>query len=221
MLIILIIIAMLAACVYIHFSAGKRLARILTKAFASCCFVGIALYRLRTGTPEPADRLLLWGLCCGLLGDVLLSLRRTFPVFKDPFFIAGLAVFAIGHFFYLNYFSCIGTVRFFGLAAGLILFAVLSFGKYIFAIQLGNKEPAVSVYLALLGLLCGLSAGNMLTGGAPLRFHLFAASLFFTCSDMLLGLSYFGKQQYRYSHAASSAAYYLAQIMFAAAVCAR
>lgn len=148
--------------------------------------------------------LVIFGLVCGLVGDILLDLKYIDRERTDGYSYAGFIAFGIGHVFYitaltLNYYN--GKVLF--LVLGIFLDLIMSFLTIMLEKPLKleyGKFKTISFIYAL-GLF-GTFGGSLFLAIAnnfavmPLNLFFIGAALF-AASDLILSGTYFGKGKER------------------------
>ena len=182
---------------------------VLLKSAVSALFILLALCAWFGGARGELPALLglfvLPGLLFGLLGDIWLDLKFVFPQEDRAFTLAGFAVFALGHVFYI-----IGLNMQF-LPAGKPLYAVVpivlgallgvgnAFLEKPMKLRYGKMKPIVAVYGALLFAMV-LTAGSLALahGWRETTLNLFfIGGVLFALSDLVLSGTYFGEGKER------------------------
>ncbi|MGI6607912.1 MAG: lysoplasmalogenase family protein [Erysipelotrichaceae bacterium] len=79
----------------------KYLLAVVLKATASLIFVILGLICSQESTDSEFAKMVIIGLVCGMLGDILLNLRYLFKKIEVIIFLVGILVFSAGHVFYL------------------------------------------------------------------------------------------------------------------------
>ena len=141
------------------------------------------------------------GLAFGLMGDIWLDLKFVYTQDDAPLTYAGFAVFGVGHILYqlgmLLQFP-VGEKALW-LLAPLVLAIALGFGNAAMEkpmkLRFGPMKPVVIVYGFLLFLTVLLSGTLALLHGwsQPALNVLFAGSVLFAASDLVLSRTYFGE----------------------------
>ena len=221
---ILTFFAVIAAVVYTMLGAEASIpAKRISKAAASVLFfaLGNTCFFVNMSTVFDQIRcegLILFGLLFGVIGDILLSFRHSFPVWTDVNFIRGMLAFLIGHFFYLFCFNQIYGLGLFQIIISIVILFFMVFLSKCFKLAFGNKAIAIVFYMAMLSFLIGMSIGNAIIIPSLLSYWMAAASILFVFSDSTLALTYFGHQKYKKLDRISTASYYSAQILFALSI---
>lgn len=185
---------------------------VLAKTFASFCFVTFALFlfnskNIANANINLASTLLICGLVCGLIGDILLDLKVVYPFHENKYLPAGMTAFGIGHLFYIpaiilfvsnevNVFTSyllplillvVGSV-----VATLLIWLLstkvlkLNYGKFTWIVNIYSflliSVTALAVFLAIINT-------SLVT---------ILLAVFFGCfllSDLILSTQYFGRKQ--------------------------
>lgn len=92
--------------IYLRVTKGG-LAGVFSKTFASFCFIALSLFLLAQKIGLNAHFsygaiLLVLGLVCGLIGDILLDLKVVYNFNKGQFLYAGMTSFLVGHLCYIG-----------------------------------------------------------------------------------------------------------------------
>ena len=207
---------------------------IVTKALASFGFVALGLFLMATKAGQNdfsrySSIVILCGLVCGLIGDVLLDLKVVYPFHEDKYLTFGMLSFLFGHLFFIG---SMGVI-FAGNATKAIIFPVI-FIVIISAIFAVGIWFVTSRYMHLdygkHALLSTIYAGVLLFTtifSIYLAFSTMLTSLFimavgfvlFLASDLVLSLQYFGgKQSVKSLIILNHSLYYLAQILIAVSI---
>ena len=207
---------------------------IVTKALASFGFVALGLFLMATKAGQNdfsrySSIVILCGLVCGLIGDVLLDLKVVYPFHEDKYLTFGMLSFLFGHLFFIG---SMGVI-FAGNATKAITFPII-FIVVISAIFAVGIWFVTSRYMHLdygkHALLSTIYAGVLLFTtifSIYLAFSTMLTSLFimavgfvlFLASDLVLSLQYFGgKQSVKSLIILNHSLYYLAQILIAVSI---
>lgn len=207
---------------------------IVTKALASFGFVALGLFLMATKAGQNdfsrySSIVILCGLVCGLIGDVLLDLKVVYPFHEDKYLTFGMLSFLFGHLFFIG---SMGVI-FAGNATKAITFPII-FIVVISAIFAVGIWFVTSRYMHLdygkHALLSTIYAGVLLfttVFSIYLAFSTMLTSLFimavgfllFLASDLVLSLQYFGgKQSVKSLIILNHSLYYLAQILIAVSI---
>ena len=224
-------IAIVLAGLFIYIRVTKdKIYGVIAKTVASLAFIGMgigAFYAL----PMPRSLIfIILGAVFGLVGDILLDLKRAQSEFNDIYLLSGMGSFALGH---LSYF------------AGVLLFALDDFifvpipilvavggGIVISALSVGLAKPLglkygkftipSAVYAFLLGFMVVFTL--MLGIQTDAYYYVaFVGMLLFLASDLILSKQYFGGEvngqplaENKLLTIINHALYYLAQIVIMA-----
>lgn len=160
------------------------------KGVTSGWFVVIALvnlhYARRKGLSRPALPLLITvGLVFGLLADVLLS----------HFFILGILSFALGHVLYVIAFCRMEKIRrtdFFCIVPAVALSLLVAVGTPWIRITDPLLQKLLVGYAVLIGCMLGKAVANLPRHRTVFGWLIFAGSILFWFSDLMLAVSMFG-----------------------------
>lgn len=158
----------------------------------------------------------------GLVGDVMLDLKLIYPKDDSYFTYAGFISFLLGHFLYIGYFlimypiALIGYSFIFGLA-GMIVFVVLM-TENTMRLNYGKFRVISSVYAYILSYIMFLTLwiGFEYHQNGILWFGFGMVS--FIISDLILSLSFFGKDEKKWMIIGNYVFYYGAQLMLASSL---
>lgn len=140
--------------------------------------------------------LILAGQIFGLLGDVFLDLKYTYPQDSHPYTIWGFLTFLTGHLFFIAFLiiqhSAYLLFMIFSLAIGIIVAIILYFGaEKIAKLILGQYRLISAFYIGVLCTVTVLSLLVSISGGLSEQWILTAGLLFFLASDAVLSQIYF------------------------------
>ena len=203
----------------------------LIKSVVSTLFIAVGVYGMHVSVPNaggnPIGPLVGMGLACGLLGDIWLDLKYVFPEHDQTFTYAGFAAFSIGHVLYIAGM----LVRFFPpdgiayvlvpIALGVVLSVVNAALEKPMKLDYGRMKPVVIAYGILLFTTMLLSGSLALSHGLqePALNLLFAGSVLFAISDLVLSGTYFGMGHERpVDFVLNYFTYYPAQFLIATAL---
>lgn len=220
----LIIVSIILAGLFIVLRATKGgMIGILTKTLASFGFVTSAIVGLIvsdiTGLAKVSLGLIVIGLLCGMIGDIVLDLKVVYPNNDKYYLNAGMLAFFVGHIFYVVSFSLLvldkiklGLPLIIAVSSSIIitLFIVLSskkmglnFGKFLIQTILYTLILSFTMIYTLVI--------SIMTGSLWL---LFIAMLLFFLSDVVLSFQYFGgKLSSKLLIVVNHSLYYMAQIL--------
>ena len=229
---ILIVCAAISLVLYVREKIrAYSLKAALIKSVVSALFIAVGVYGMFVSAPNagenPIGPLIVMGLVCGLLGDIWLDLKYVFPEHDRAFTYAGFAAFGVGHVLYIAGM----LVRFFppdGIAyvlAPIALGTVLSFVNAVLEkpmkLDYGRMKPVVVAYGILLFTTMLLSGSLALCHDLqePALNLLFAGSVLFAASDLVLSGTYFGTGHERpIDFVLNYFTYYPAQFLIATAL---
>ncbi len=194
------------------------------KAATSFCFVGLGFYaREKSGDAAgnyPA--LVISGLLAGLLGDIVLGIRRIDAKRKTTYFIFGSALFFVGHIFYAAAFLTFSASKpYLYLLTGIVMAALIIITTNLSGVKCGKLKFLNYVYVLPLSFLIAVTGLNIIHNFTRINTILFAGAVSFALSDILLYFIYFagiGEKNIQKIKAVNIAAYYLAQTLFAVSI---
>ena len=187
----------------------------IMKGSASLMFVIIGLLALKNPDCSPAFlRLIVIGLVCGMIGDILLNLRFVFAEQGQKIFLAGIAVFLAGHILYL-----VALIPYAShLAVAVIIGAALAAGLlyYIFKTMEVKKAFKIFgvVYLGAVIIMTCLAIDGAIMGGTSAWIFAVGAVLF-TLSDIVLIFNTFSGVTKFSLRITNLSLYYLGQLLIA------
>ena len=196
----------------------------IIKLVTSLLFVALGIYLyIYKGNPNVGLFIILGG-TFGLLGDVVLGLKRIFKKINKQLILAGLFFFAVGHILYdtglfINYYISgypvviiipIVLAPVLGIATTLLL-------KNLAHLKLGKFKYIGMFYFAAVTSLVTVSFSLLALHGFANTFLgiFFAGSVLFAASDMILTKTYFRENVKKYDLISTTICYYLAQFIIA------
>ena len=208
---------------------------VFAKAGASVGFlmVGVAAIFDRLQDPFPIiinqtfnhwSMFILIGLVFGMLGDVFLDLKFVHLDRADAYTFAGFGTFMLGHLMYLatiwNTMSFPIWVVFIALVFGAVVSLVIVFGERKLAVKYGKFKAISAVYGGLLAFEVAMCGGTVYsTGLSTGSVLLFAGTVLFLISDLILSGTYFGENKNTKGYVlANHITYYAAQYCIASAL---
>ena len=193
---------------------------VVFKGLSSLCFVvmGIAFTLLSGSTLF--DRLVVCGLACGFVGDVIMSMRRVYKDKATTIFVAGGAVFMLCHIMYLCALIRISSHKPQCIIAGVVIGAllVLIFGR---KLEIEKKVKAFgSLYIIMVSCMMCFAFDMVISTGQYGAVVFSVGAIFLLMSDVILVLNQFGQHK-RHQHSfriISLMFYYVGQLMIAASL---
>ena len=218
MQLIAMIILTPACCVaansYLEASAAKQHKKaVRLKSAASACFVGVGIIAVTGCWYSRFGYLVLAGLSCGFIGDVLLGMRFVYRKKFNLFFCLGTAFFAAGHVLYIIALLSF-TVKTLSVAIPYTVIGVSLSVLYAKKqrIKAGKYTLVGAAYITLVVFMAGCAAGCAVYALSPGTILFAIGGLFFAVSDNLLAANCLGKTHTVDRDRALHILYYSAQI---------
>ena len=197
----------------------KYVGAVVLKGLAAVIFCCIGMFAMATAAVNQSfARLVVFGLCFGALGDVLLNLRFVFPTVGQKIFLAGVAAFLTGHILYLCAIVPLSQNLTVCLIAGVVLAAALL--TWIFrtlTVKLAFKIFGV-LYIGAIVLMTAVAIGNVVTAPGTAAWMHAVGAVLFTLSDIVLIFNTFGKEQKFSLRITNLSLYYLGQLLIASSL---
>ncbi len=233
-LIIGICVCALATGIFLFYRIKKGgLAGLFSKTVASFCFVLLALILAVTKLQTSyyggvAIALLIAGLVCGLIGDVLLDLKVMYAFHENQYLVGGMLAFFVAHVFNISaLLTIIGSqvelllkwqplLIIVGACFVLMLIMWLASTKLL-KLNYGKHTLLVNAYTFILFLTTAISIYSCFLGLKIFMPFVAIGFVFFLLSDLVLSTQYFGgKQKSAGLTMVNHLLYYIAQIIIAA-----
>ena len=214
--ILLALAGMLIQAVFIAVEHRKKyVPAVMLKGTAAAVFCVIGILAMSKAANQDFAGLVVWGLCFGALGDILLNLRFVFPKTGQKIFLAGVAAFLTGHILYLCAILPLSSDPVPCLVTGVILVAALL--TWIFrtlTVKLAFKIFGV-LYIGAIVLMTAVAIGNVLANPSTAAWMHAAGAVLFTLSDIVLIFNTFGREQRFSMRITNLSLYYLGQLLIA------
>lgn len=207
---------------------------IVTKALASFGFVALGLFLMATKAGQNdfsrySSIVILCGLVCGLIGDVLLDLKVVYPFHEDKYLTFGMLSFLFGHLFFIGSMGVIfaGNVTkaiIFPVIFIVIISAIFAVGIWFVTsrymhLDYGKHALLSTIYAGVLLFTTIFSIYLAFSTVLTSLFIMAVGFLLFLASDLVLSLQYFGgKQSVKSLVILNHSLYYLAQILIAVSI---
>jgi len=196
---------------------------LLFKTLTSFLFICLAFFSFIVNfNPEVTwyFMLIMMGLVCGLIGDIVLDLKILYKESSSLYQHAGMAAFLIGHCFYLTalfiYFGFHITPLLAALALALVIMLVS-----VLVLRFEFKEHTINTYLysiALSYFMTHAAYAAVKTGFTVSTVMMFAGAVLFLLSDLVLVLTYYDKRDSKPFIAVNHILYYGAQYLIAMSI---
>lgn len=194
----------------------KYLLADILKGSASLIFVLIG-YQAFLVTNNAFNRLFLYGLIFGMIGDILLNLRYVFPKHGQKIFLVGILAFLIGHILYLL--ALIPQARHVWIWYCIAIGALAAICLLIYIFRTMEVKPAFKIfgvfYLGAVFIMTAIAIGIAIF--VPNRRSVLYAigAVLFTASDVVLIFNTFSGVTKFSMRIANLSLYYLGQILIA------
>ena len=194
----------------------KYLLADILKGSASLIFVLIG-YQAFLVTNNALNRLFLYGLIFGMIGDILLNLRYVFPKHGQKIFLVGILAFLIGHILYLL--ALIPQARHVWIWYCIAIGALAAICLLVYIFRTMEVKPAFKIfgvfYLGAVFIMTAIAIGIAIF--VPNRRSILYAigAILFTASDVVLIFNTFSGVTKFSMRIANLSLYYLGQILIA------
>ena len=192
---------------------------LLLKTLTSLIFIitaGMAFYLTNYSRPD-FFALIVIGLACGLIGDIVLDLKMMYKESDAIYTYSGFTAFFIGHIFYI-YANCI-LFEFNWLAVPIaaVVTALIVGGAPMLKLKFGKFLIPVVAYSLLLVFFTANSLINAINAKifTDAAWLTFAGAAAFLVSDLILSMTYFGGKNNGILIISNHAVYYAAQFALA------
>lgn len=222
--IILASVTFLIACLFmfIRTTQGTGLRALLLKTLASFSFVvlGIIVCFDKCDYMSVEFAFLIIGLVAGMLGDIFLDLKYTYPEHYNQYTSAGIVAFSICHLCYLAFIIFVSNASLLmpciiasAVAICAVLF-ILLFGKSLLKLDFGEHKLLSLIYTAILFFVVGFSVVITISN---VNFILFTVGeALILVSDLILSMIYFGNKRHsKFLSNLNHTLYYAGQILIA------
>jgi len=213
---------LVAMFIAIRAKHGACIAGLMAKTIASFAFVMTAIFGLMAVKDLEISNyvLVVLGLLCGMVGDIVLELKVIYKKDSDSYLPYGMIAFGLGHIFYfasITFFAKdagVDTVlpMLIAFGAGVILTAVtLLVASKVMKLNFGEFFPHTMFYTFILTF---VTVFALIIGFSIPLILIMALGLFLILvSDLILSMQYFGgKEDSTILHILNHSIYYLGQI---------
>ena len=185
---------------------------VILKGLASLCFVLLGLKAYQGGS---MPKLIVIGLICGCIADILLNLRWVFEKKGQTIFLAGILVFLAGHIMYLAAVLPLAGGWLPCLLIGTALTALLM--KWIFARIAAKMVLKIFgiIYIGTIVMLNCTAIRNLILDPNTFTAVFALGAFLFLISDIVLILNTFGGKPQFKMRAANLGLYYAGQLLIA------
>ncbi len=227
---IAVCLALVAIFIFIRVKKGG-VEGVATKVLASFGFVALALFlsAMKVGQnvySRYATTLIICGLVCDLIGDVLLDLKVIYPFHEDKYLSCGMTSFLVGHLFFNGAMALLfvdqnanslGIPLIIILVVSAILAVILWFvTSHFMHLNYGSHAILSTIYAGVLLFTTIFSIYLAVVTLNQSMFIFAVGFVLFLASDLVLSLQYFGgKQSQKSLIIINHMLYYFAQILIA------
>ncbi|MCR5716623.1 MAG: lysoplasmalogenase [Lachnospiraceae bacterium] len=196
----------------------KSIPAVIFKGLASCMFILLGVLGMGLCSDVSFAEMIVCGLICGGIGDVLLNLRFVFTKVGQKIFLAGIAAFLIGHIIYFAALVPKSQYLAVSIVIGVIVTIVLL--KWMFSRIEAQKAFMIFgvLYIGAIVLMTVTSAGIAFGDPALGTIMYFIGAVAFLISDIVLIFNTFGKNQRFRMRIVNLSAYYLGQLLIALSI---
>lgn len=216
---VLCILGMVLQATFIAVEHDKKMVpAVILKGSASVVFVIIGSIAFGKCINTSFGRMVLIGLICGALGDILLNLRYLSEKNAQKIFLAGIAVFFAGHIMYLAALIPLSRNLLLSFVIGVICAACLL--AYIFTklkIKVAFKIFGI-FYIGAIVVMTAVAIGNLLAAPESACIMFAIGAVLFTISDVVLIFNTFGDKTTFSRRIVNLSCYYVAQLLIACSV---
>jgi uncharacterized membrane protein YhhN len=196
---------------------------LLYKTVASFLFVSVAFVAFMVNPGQdvaPFAMIIMMGLICGLIGDILLDLKIIYKESSSLYLHAGMVAFLVGHLFYvaalIGYFGFNWIPLVIALALAVIIMCV---SKFILKFDFAEHTVDTYAYSFVLSYMMTQACyAAIVQGFTACTVLLAAGSILFLLSDLVLSMTYYGNKDSRVFIAANHILYYAAQFTIALSI---
>lgn len=197
--------------------AGDLSKATLRKGLASLVFVALGFYCLAMA-PSLYGAIIVIGLVCGLIGDVLLNLRLTLEAPKsNQVFAAGVVAFVLGHLLYIAALLMQGASIWIWLLITVVIAAISVplFMRDITAPSAGLRAFGIVYLIIVIAMFGAATSLTITTGGEPLADTFAVGAALFMVSDFMMIYHFFGPRKIPALRTANLLCYYVGQLLIA------
>lgn len=194
-----------------------------TKTIASAVFVISAFISVALKTTiSPCNLLILLGLVCGMIGDILLALKEIYKPHEAQYLNGGFLSFAIGHLCYMIGFGIYANSKaellvpiFVAVAIGAVIATIIIVNSRNMGLDFGNFSLQTKAYTFVLCITtCFMVSFAIMVSKLWI---VATALLLFLLSDLFLSFIYFAPRKSTNTNwALNLSTYYVAQILIVA-----
>jgi|LSQX01.2.fsa_nt_gb uncharacterized membrane protein YhhN len=196
---------------------NKPFFRIVTKTIASLLFVAAGILSFMN-TKTPYDILVVFGLICGMTGDIFLCFDDQIVDEREKhFFLFGAITFIIGHIFYIVFFfDIINSFNYWLILLIIALPAAMIIATKLVKVSAGKMKMLLPVYFLLIALMATCTINFHIQNQNIASKLALSAGILFVASDIALVFKNFTKfKNHPFLVYFVLVTYYIAQGLFA------
>jgi len=196
---------------------------LLYKTLASFLFILVAVASFMVNPGQGVATfavLIMMGLVCGLIGDILLDLKIMYKESSSLYQHGGMIAFLVGHLFYLT-----ALIAYFGFSwiplviAVVLAIIIAGVSKFVFKFDFAEHTVDTYAYTFVLSYMMTQACYAAITQGFSTCTVLLAAgSILFLLSDLVLSMTYYDNKDSRGFIAVNHILYYAAQFVIALSI---
>ncbi|MBN1690048.1 MAG: hypothetical protein JW901_03400 [Dehalococcoidia bacterium] len=196
---------------------------LLYKTLASFLFMAVAFTSFLVNSSQDVATfavLIMMGLVCGLIGDILLDLKIIYKESSSLYQHGGMAAFLIGHLFYLAALIAYFGFNWIPLAIAIIVAAIIiCISRLVFKFNFAEHTVDTYAYTFVLSYMMAQACYAAVDQGYSACTVLLAAgSILFLLSDLVLSMTYYDNKDSRAFISLNHILYYAAQYSIALSI---
>lgn len=187
---------------------------LVLKTITSFCFLGLGLLGLVNGSlPITSCSLFIAGGICGLIGDIVLDLKITYPEDSEKYLLLGMSSFTLCHIFYISATMYVFGTNMWYIFGGVIVGVAFYLSTFVMKIKLKKANVNSVLYALVLNISVFQALFLLVEYKDAFSALLFTGAVLFLISDGILMLTYFKGKDSRLYLISNHLIYYLAQFL--------
>jgi uncharacterized membrane protein YhhN len=196
---------------------------LLLKTIASFFFIAVAFASFMVNSSQSVAiffMLIMMGLICGLIGDILLDLKIMYKESSSLYHHGGMVAFLVGHLFYLTALIIYFGFNWIPLVIALVLAIIIAcVSKFILKFNFAEHTVNTYAYSFTLSYMMTQACYAAITQGFTASTILLAVgAILFLLSDLVLVMTYYDNKDSRPFIAVNHILYYAAQFTIALSI---